>query len=241
MAVGSVDGNVYVFNAATGDKIESFSTDGSVVAAPMIYYIQDGSPPEWTGYWELAWGSTDGREYAWIPEAPSESAQFQSFDRGPSIRAAPAAPSNTATAGGGGQDSWYITTADGVLQNFGQSTGRPDWTFETDGELRSSPAIRSPYLILGSTNGNVYGINSRLGEQEWMFETGASVESSPSVADGVAYVASNDNRIYAVQIDSGESLWSFETGDAVQSSPAVVDSTVYIGSTDGTVYALEDS
>lgn len=238
VAVGSDDGSMYVCDTATGELVVSFPSDGRVVGAPMVYYIQAGTPAEWTGFWELAWGNSDGNEYAWIPEAPSESARFQALPRAPSIHAGPAAPRSTAAPGRGRLDSWYIPGTD-ALRKF-SGTGNADWTVETNGEIRASPAIGSRQVFLGSWDGSVYALDPSSGEEQWRFETGGKVDASPSLAGGSLYVSSHDGRVYAITTD-GESLWSFDTGAAVRTSPVVAERAVYVGSDDGAIYALEAS
>jgi outer membrane protein assembly factor BamB len=137
------------------------------------------------------------------------------------------------------------------------------WSFHTDGEVISSPAIVSGVVYVGSNDGNLYAIDQQSGSLKWKFPTGARISSSPAVADDLVYFGSYDGNFYAVEAGGGKLRWKFRTGgerrysgthlhgsvpeaesmpdpwDVYLSSPTVWDGTVYFGSGDGSVYALD--
>ena len=114
------------------------------------------------------------------------------------------------------------------------------WSYETGGEVYSSPAVSGGVVYVGSDN-RVYALDGSTGERIWRYETGDVVISSPAVSGGVVYVGSWDNRVYALGASTGDLIWSYETGAYVLSSPAVSGGVVYVGSVDGRVYALDAS
>ncbi|HPC38611.1 MAG TPA: PQQ-binding-like beta-propeller repeat protein [Exilispira sp.] len=79
------------------------------------------------------------------------------------------------------------------------SYGTLKWSFKTNGEIFSSPAIGSDETIyVGSDDENLYAINSD-GTLKWMFKTDGSITSSPAIGnDGTIYVGSLDGHIYAI-------------------------------------------
>lgn len=137
------------------------------------------------------------------------------------------------------------------------------WSFHTDGEVISSPAIVDEVVYVGSNDGNLYAIDQQTGAQKWKFQTGARVTSSPAVANGLVYFGSYDGNFYAVDAASGKQRWKFRNAgerryaathlhgavpagetmpdpfDFYLSSPAVWNGAVYFGSGDGNVYALD--
>ena len=117
-----------------------------------------------------------------------------------------------------------------------------EWTFSTDGQVRSSPAL-SPdgTIIVGSDDNNIYAINPD-GTQKWSYSTGGDVRSSPAVgSNGTVYVGSDDSYLYAID-PNGSLKWRFSTGGPVQSSPAIdSNGNLYVGSDDGVFYAIDDS
>jgi outer membrane protein assembly factor BamB len=137
------------------------------------------------------------------------------------------------------------------------------WKFQTRGRVISSPAVSGGLVVVGSTDGSLYGLNRADGTQRWKFDTKGPVMSSPAIANGLVYVASVDGNIYAVDSATGAQRWAFATRgerrftapgihgaiprtermpdpfDVFLSSPTVANGTVYIGSGDQQVYALD--
>ncbi len=121
------------------------------------------------------------------------------------------------------------------------SDGSERWSFETGGEIRSSPTVNSGTLYVGSDDGHLYALNTSSGTEEWSVDTGGEVVSSPTVVNNSVFVGSlsQDEDIYAVNSAEGDVKWTFATGNTVSSSPVVVDGVLYIGSRDTNVYAIE--
>jgi len=148
------------------------------------------------------------------------------------------------------------------------SAGAPDlkgikWTFHTNGEVISSPAVVNGVVYVGSNDGNLYAIDQQTGSQKWKFQTGARITSSPAVVNGLVYFNSYDGNFYAVETATGKPKWKFRNAgerryaathlhgsvpegetmpdafDVYLSSPAIWNSTVYFGSGDGNIYALD--
>ena len=137
------------------------------------------------------------------------------------------------------------------------------WKFQTRGRVISSPAVSGGLVVVGATDGSLYGLNRSDGTQRWKFDTKGPVMSSPAIANGLVYVASVDGNIYAVDSATGAQRWAFATKgerrftapgihgaiprtermpdpfDVFLSSPTVASGTVYIGSGDQHVYALD--
>ena len=136
------------------------------------------------------------------------------------------------------------------------------WKFHTGGMVISSPALVGNIVYVGSTDGNLYGVDRDSGAQKWKFDAKSRVVSSPAVANGVVYFTAYDGNLYAVAAVSGQLKWKFQTGgerrfaathlhgsqpvaetmpdpfDTFLSSPLVSDGAVFFGSGDGNVYSL---
>ena len=119
-----------------------------------------------------------------------------------------------------------------------QPQGEPAWSFQTGGEIHSSPAVVDGVVYFGSEDYNFYAVDAVMGHLLWKFQTGSYVDSSPAVVNGIVYFGSNDGYLYALNAGSGQKLWAFKTRYAVESSPAVTDGKVYFGGDDGYVYCL---
>jgi outer membrane protein assembly factor BamB len=90
----------------------------------------------------------------------------------------------------------------------------PSWSYLTDGDVISSPAVRCSLgrTHAGSTDNAVYAVSS-IGTLDWSYMTGGDVVSSPAVdATGTVYIGSLDNRFYAFS-SIGTLGWSYTHPD----------------------------
>ena len=84
------------------------------------------------------------------------------------------------------------------------------WSFKTEGEISTSPAVSSGVAYLGSHDGNLYVVDSETGEQQWVFRAGGWISASPVVSDSVVYFGTRDGVLHAVSIESKQEKWSFK-------------------------------
>jgi outer membrane protein assembly factor BamB len=90
----------------------------------------------------------------------------------------------------------YVTGEDGSISVF-DTDGNPQWRFQTDGGVTSSPAVVDDTVYVGSYDGHVYALEASGGTKQWSFQTDGSVVSSPVVKDESVYVAGGDT-VYAL-------------------------------------------
>ena len=92
------------------------------------------------------------------------------------------------------------------------------WSFETGGEIWSSPSIDFDGTVyVGSDDQYVYAINGSDGKLKWKFQTNGKVSSSPVVGTGsLIYVSAShgDRKVYAIDKKSGQKVWEAPGGDA---------------------------
>lgn len=115
------------------------------------------------------------------------------------------------------------------------------WKFKAGGPVNSSPALSGGKVFFGSSDKNLYALDSSTGKLLWSFKTGGEIVSSPAVSGNKVFFGSADGKVYALDASSGKLLWSHETQGPVFSSPLVADGAVYIGSNDIFFYALNAS
>jgi len=117
------------------------------------------------------------------------------------------------------------------------------------GPIRSSPAIGSGGVFVGSSDGDLYSFPPTACfappcSPTWKLVTGGAVTSSPLVSGASVYVGSADGDVYAVGNNCGTGgatcnpLWTGATGGAVEASPAL-GTYLYAGSDDGSLYAFK--
>ncbi len=90
-----------------------------------------------------------------------------------------------------------VGSRDKRLHCLNRRDGSVAWTFQTQGEVDSSPVICSDKVIVGSEDGRLYMINLSDGKELWSYEIGSSITSSPAVAAGKVVIGSDDGYIYA--------------------------------------------
>jgi outer membrane protein assembly factor BamB len=113
------------------------------------------------------------------------------------------------------------------------------WSFAASQPV-SSPAVVNGVVYVGSSDGNVYALDTRTGSLLWSYLANAYV-STPAVVDGVVYFGTGDWNVYAVDARTGSPLWKYRTGGQIASSPTVASGVVYVGSGDNNLYALNAS
>lgn len=144
------------------------------------------------------------------------------------------------------------------LANF----SKVKWKFHTGGMVFSSPAVSDGVAYVGSTDGNLYAINTASGTQKWKFEAKSRITSSPAVTDGLVYFGAYNGDFYAINAADGKLKWKFQTAgerryagthlhgsqpatemmpdpfDFYLSSPVIWNGAVFFGSGDTNIYAL---
>jgi len=59
----------------------------------------------------------------------------------------------------------FIGDLIGVVHAVNVADGKPLWTFKTQSEIKSSPVVVGDILLMGSYDGNLYGLDAATGKQ----------------------------------------------------------------------------
>jgi outer membrane protein assembly factor BamB len=86
--------------------------------------------------------------------------------------------------------------------------GSERWTFAGDGSLNVSPIVAGGLVFVGSSGGNVYGIDATTGAMTWSTNMGAAVPKSLAAANGTLVVA------------AGTQLVAYRTAGAITEVPS---------------------
>lgn len=137
------------------------------------------------------------------------------------------------------------------------------WTFTTDSQFYSSPAIGDLdgdniyEIIIGGWDANVYALSGINGSLLWSYTINDTVTfpyffSSPALTDltkdgldDVIIGCLGTGKLYAIRGYDGSLLWEFATSGAINPSPTVVDfknngsTSIICGSSDHTLYVLD--
>lgn len=114
----------------------------------------------------------------------------------------------------------------------------PLWTFATEDEVRSTPALTEDALYVGSYDTNLYCLDRKTGEFRWKYATNGGVPGTPTIWQEMVIVGSEDQSVYGLNRRTGRVEWTSQTQGRVRSSPSIAVDHVYIGSDDGFVYAF---
>jgi outer membrane protein assembly factor BamB len=226
--VGSGDGSVYAFDAASGVERWRVETGGRVRASPAV------------GNGVAFVGSADGALYAidletgtvewrFETEGASNSSSEFGFDR-KTIQSSPALTEGAVLFGSRDGKFYAVDAASGELRwRYDHST---PWVI-------SSAAVHDGLAIVGTSDGlYIHAIDIETGQEVWRFETGDRVFGSPAISGDFAYVGVHDGRLLSLDAGTGENRWALHFAGAVMSSPVIYDGHIYVGCDDGRVYSI---
>ena len=144
----------------------------------------------------------------------------------------------------------------GVVATRGlTSAPRVAWRFQTQGAVRSTPALADGVLFFGSSDNHLYAVSAEDGSERWRFDAGSPISSSPAVGGRLVVFADRNNTIWALDRTTGTLVWQRATApdrplewghegwDYFTGSPVIVpgpdgEFLAVVGSGDGNVYAL---
>jgi eukaryotic-like serine/threonine-protein kinase len=111
----------------------------------------------------------------------------------------------------------YVGSSDYQLMfALDTKSGKPLWSFDTDGSAWSSPAVTEDQVFIGTVgtvgymadhHGGFFAVNRSNGKEEWRLtfdpipnEFTSGVISSPAVAQGLVFFGGLDGKFYAVSV-----------------------------------------
>jgi outer membrane protein assembly factor BamB len=201
--IGSVGQLFYSFNAKNGGVRIQFEALTPIYSSPAIkdgvaYYVDgrglfmamDIMARNW-------WQENKLREYWYTLYAygllPKPSPR-SGFIWGISLGQDPRSVSSPSLAG----DYAYLGSAQNLVSVdlLAQSV---QWTFPTNGDVTSSPAVAGGVVYVGSEDGHLYAIDRATGTLIWDYDTGSAITSSPAVANGLLYIGTMDGKLYCFE------------------------------------------
>ena len=215
--VGSADGYVYSLNANTGELIWKHFT-GAWTTSPTVV---DG---------KVFIGSLNPGFLFYCLDAATGDSVWDLEPQGNNVISANAVVIN---------DRVFVGEASipGVIDAVDENSGAIIWQYQLRLPVSSSAAFANDKIFVGSTDNNIYSLNTD-GSLVWKYETGGAIASSAAIADNKVFIGSNDKNVYSVDAANGGIVWKYETGGAVKSSPAIANGNLYVGSDDGYIYCF---
>jgi outer membrane protein assembly factor BamB len=147
-------------------------------------------------------------------------------------------------------DIIYLASADGTIYALDAVEGYKVWSYATEEQIWSTPAVEGDTLFIGSFDKNLYALDAAENSDErekWIFPTRGAITSAPLVYGDKVYFGTFGRRFYAVDIASGDEVWRFPADDGDEdrpknwfwATPLAVNGTIYAPNMDGKVYALD--
>ncbi|MFB3890256.1 MAG: PQQ-binding-like beta-propeller repeat protein [Candidatus Bathyarchaeia archaeon] len=265
---GSVQGDVYCFDASNGDVVWTFSAGSLVESSPAVsggrVYVgaEDGTiycldASNGARVWASSIGESvdspvnfaDGRVYVeswqgnvYCLDAANGNAVWNFQTGGKAFQSCPA------VSGG----YVYVANDDGNVLCLTATDGARVWNFTAGGAVRS-PTVTDGFVYFGSKDGNAYCLDAFSGLKIWNYTTWfnsagpshgytwGNAVSDAAVAYGRVFVGSSDFDVFCLDASTGEKIWNFTTAAEVYAAPAVADGCVFVGSYDGNLYCLNAS
>ncbi|HEY3250565.1 MAG TPA: PQQ-binding-like beta-propeller repeat protein [Ignavibacteria bacterium] len=92
-------------------------------------------------------------------------------------------------------------------------------------------------LIFGGINGNVYALNINDGELLWNFHTNGTITSSPVTSGRFIYCTSFDSHVYCLNGENGTMVWVSELQNKSRTTPVVWKDYLFVAA-DRTIYCF---
>ena len=152
-------------------------------------------------------------------------------------------------------DKVFVGTEDGYVYALQQDSGEQVWRANVKGEVLSTPAVDSGYVVVLTGSGLLLALDAESGEQKWSHETEVPPLSlrglsAPVMVSGGVLSGTATGKLMVNVVDNGLVAWeqavAAPTGATelerladIDVTPLVVGGTVYVVSYDGTLAALE--
>ncbi|HEV7868310.1 MAG TPA: PQQ-binding-like beta-propeller repeat protein [Chthoniobacteraceae bacterium] len=214
LLVGSYDSNLHCIDAATGKAVWTHATDNYITGTPALLPTGEvlfGGCDSYIHVLQLA----DGKELRQIESDAYIASSVAVRDgigyvgnygnlviavdpKGGELkwkyreRNFPYFSSAAVTA-----DRVIIGGRDKRLHAIDRGTGKGVWTFQTRGQVDSSPVVYTDAVIVGSQDGRLYCVNLADGQERWAYEVGAPLTASPAIAGGYIVIGAEDGNVYA--------------------------------------------
>jgi outer membrane protein assembly factor BamB len=137
----------------------------------------------------------------------------------------------------------FIITIGDELLSIDRTSGRLNWSFKTEGQIRNlypkaTPLVDGQRLYLGSADGSFYALNREDGRPIWKRDLGAGIYTSPAIAGDRIYVTTQGKKLYRLNKESGEVQRSFQMTTGPSLAP-VVDRNSLLIQSQRALYAID--
>ena len=174
--VGTMDGNLYAFDLATGAEIwpEPFDAGGAIAS---LTFIGDG----------VLFVPTLGSE-VWLVDTETGQARGRPFDAEGWVWTRPVLRDGIA----------YFGDFEGFVYAVELATGRSRWTYDTESKVKAQGVIVGETLIVGDEGGTVHfvGLATGRGANTVKLDGAGKIRADLVEKDGFAWILGTEGRLY---------------------------------------------
>jgi outer membrane protein assembly factor BamB len=119
---------------------------------------------------------------------------------------------------------YFVGSFDRRIYGIPKKQSFPDWSYISDGEVKSTGTVEDTNVYFTSTDGNVYRFNEKRGpngREFFRFATDAQILGSPVSHSRWIYAASTDFKLYALLDIDGDKDWEFQAQAPIRTTPTV--------------------
>lgn len=132
----------------------------------------------------------------------------------------------------------YFTNSIGEIQSVNLKNKTLNWKIETGNSIYFSPTIVKNILVVGTIEGNIFGLDKQSGKQKWIVPVDGVLVGSPVVENNKIYTASSTAFI-CIDAVSGQLIWQNKLPLSYsQGTPLVHDDKIIFGAWDTNIYCL---
>lgn len=138
-------------------------------------------------------------------------------------------------------DLLYVASDNDVVYAYDQTDGTLAWDFATSGALEATPAVDEGMLLVGSTDGHLYELNSTTGAEIAKISLGGPDNTtSPLPIGGNVVVPCKARNLCEFNLSTQAQVWNTTVGP-LSVSPAYDPSTgmILVGTDDGVLWGLQ--
>jgi formylglycine-generating enzyme required for sulfatase activity/outer membrane protein assembly factor BamB len=232
----SILGDNAMYAIASGDAVYRMNTAGSVAYTLQVAGdIRSSSSIAYDTTVYIA--SSDRNLYAFSKDGNS----VWSLPTGGVLTATPVVDSIA--------NRLYIGVSNHNFIAVNRSTGKVDWNYFTDGEIRNSAVVTSDRkLIFATQKGTLYGLDlnnlTSPAAPTWQIALPDTAPSSIALDNqGYIYIGTSAGRLLKISMPANQQpsiVWQVQLGGAIIGSPVIdATGTLYVGSMDANLYAVD--
>lgn len=219
--VGSLDGQLYALDLASGALRWKYAAAGEVKSSPAvrggIVYFGDEA-----GTFHAVDGATGRVRWTFAAEgAITGSANF---------------------AAGPGGARVLFGSYDGFLYCLQAADGALVWKLETESYVHATPAIARGHAYVSGCDGFFRAVSLADGREAGKVSLGGYAAASPAIGGSRAFVGTFENEVLAVDLDPLAVAWRYKHPERefpFYSSAAVTPKAVVVGGRDKLLHALD--